>query len=138
MAEAPCHLLRLMLLAVCLVLIDQADAGESVRIVNQLADTLTLHCQSRDTDLKEHAIAPGQEFYFAFNMNVWMTTDFWCSFHDGIKHQQFDVFQGPGFWGQHDYPCFYCRWEVRYDGFYRSNEVAGAPPPRIIWPWFLQ
>lgn len=113
-----------------------ADAKMSVRIENQLPGTLAVHCASRDNDLKQQYIAAGQQYFFDFEMNFWLTTDFWCAFRYGTEWQQFDVWTGPGFIGQHEFPCHQCLWVVKWDGFYRTQEGPGAVP-KIIHPWYL-
>lgn len=131
----PILIVPLLLSVAATVLIGQTEGKMSVRIVNQLPDTLSLHCKSADNDLGQQYIAPGQQYFFDFELNFWGTTDFWCFFNWGAKWGHFDVWTGPGMWGEGAWPCKQCLWEVQPGGFYRAQDGAGGGQPQLIYPW---
>jgi len=60
----------------------QARDAQSVTTLNQLGagGVLSLHCMSRDNDLGQQYIQPGENFGFSFHTNFWGTTQLWCTF----------------------------------------------------------
>ncbi|KAK9291321.1 hypothetical protein L1049_019266 [Liquidambar formosana] len=51
-----------------------------VIIANELERPLTLHCKSKDDDLGRHVLQHWKEYSWAFRVNFWQTTLFWCNF----------------------------------------------------------
>lgn len=96
--------------------------GYTVHIQNQIpVETITLHCQSKDTELGNHTLTSTSYFEWKFCQNLIKTTLYSCHFEWGSKKQFFDVFtkaignvctfrkiSGTG----------KCNWEVRSDGFW--------------------
>ncbi|KAF3619911.1 hypothetical protein FXO38_32663 [Capsicum annuum] len=51
-----------------------------VHVINRLPDgmTMTLHCQSHETDLGQSILEVGEEVDWSFRVNYWGTTLFFC------------------------------------------------------------
>ncbi|KAH8933886.1 hypothetical protein BDL97_18G054200 [Sphagnum fallax] len=112
----------------------QARDAQSVTILNQLGagGVLSLHCMSRDNDLGQQYLQPGENFGFSFHTNFWGTTQFWCTFGWNSHKDAFTVWRGPGFWRNHSQDCYQCLWYVRPEGFYRAQQ---GDPMTFVVPW---
>ncbi|CAA0840010.1 Plant self-incompatibility protein S1 family [Striga hermonthica] len=75
--------------------------------------SLFISCKSRDDDLGEHELRPGQSFSWHFRTNLFKRTLFYCSFWWGPKLKQMDVFNG--------------EWDSMFKTYYRVyNYVANG------------
>ncbi|CAK7339001.1 unnamed protein product [Dovyalis caffra] len=65
-----------------------------VHVINGLSSSnvLKVHCQSKDDDLGEHALAASAETSWTFRMNILGTTLFWCGMNWASGHGSFKVF----------------------------------------------
>ncbi|KAL6208833.1 hypothetical protein ACLB2K_019778 [Fragaria x ananassa] len=100
-----------------------------IHVVNKLGEGrwLAVHCKSKDDDLGNHDLAPGQDYWFTFKSNYWGTTLFWCNLRtekeDPVKqHVGLKVFwqEWLHVWltyhcGQKERKCF---WIAKDDGIY--------------------
>ncbi|KAF8402044.1 hypothetical protein HHK36_012996 [Tetracentron sinense] len=66
-----------------------------VYVINELdkGSSLTIHCKSKDDDLGMHVLPYGSNFTWSFNVNLWGTTLFWCTFQLGELKGQYNVFK---------------------------------------------
>lgn len=89
---------------------------EVVHITNALGPNvdLTVHCKSKDDDLGARLLHNGDGFEFSFNLNIFGTTLFFCSFQWGNEFHRFDVSKPGGPNCRRPYPCVY-------------NIVSGGP-----------
>lgn len=105
-----------------------------VHVVNGLggSNVLNVHCQSKDDDLGEHALAVSTETNWSFRMNILGTTVFWCDMNWSGGHGFYKVF-----WLNDDIlrRCDYkeCIWMAKDDGFYLKNTPTGAFD--FMYPW---
>lgn len=73
-----------------------------------------IRCQSRDTDLGYHTLAPNQKFEWEFCNNFFGNTKYFCHFTWGSNDKTFDVFDEKVFgWSNHD-----SWWVAKSDGVY--------------------
>ncbi|XP_057418805.1 S-protein homolog 29-like [Lotus japonicus] len=94
-----------------------------VRVENDLDTTLYVHCKSKDDDLGEHYLKPGQYTQWQFRDNFWGTTLFWCNFSWNNVQKRFDVYDF------HEDECdLQCYRKIKLDGAYF---YGGADKP--IW-----
>jgi hypothetical protein len=117
--------------AMVVSLVGASEPKMSVRILNQLPGTLTVHCGSSvdGVDLGVQSVEAGKGYYFSFYVNSWGSSVYWCKFSFGKMWNSFDVWTGPGFRG----PCQRCFWAVEMDGFYRAEDEE--EPTRFQKPW---
>ncbi|KAL7124374.1 hypothetical protein ABFS83_14G044400 [Erythranthe nasuta] len=91
-----------------------------VHIYNDLpknSKSLLLHCASKNDDLGNHTLYPGQEFSWSFRTNIVSTTLFFCHFWWGSKQSAFDVFDSNWY-----FTYDINNYMVKEDGFYFSND----------------
>lgn len=71
-----------------------SEAKEHVIIANELgADLeLTVHCKSKEDDLGIQKILYNGNYSFTFKPNIWMTTQFFCSFQWKNTFHRFDIY----------------------------------------------
>uniref|UniRef100_M1A4V6 S-protein homolog n=1 Tax=Solanum tuberosum TaxID=4113 RepID=M1A4V6_SOLTU len=86
----------------------------------QNTDLLKVHCQSRDDDIGDRILKPGDHFDFSFHMNLAETTLYHCGFFWGPKHNNFDVFKRwHGYCGSIKlFQNGYCTWLMKDSGIY--------------------
>ncbi|KAK4732828.1 hypothetical protein R3W88_025816 [Solanum pinnatisectum] len=97
---------------------------------------LNFHCQSKDDDLGNHELLPGQNWSFKFHENFIRSTLFYCDFEWDGKQKTFNVFddsiacikQAKG--DQTDT----CYWLVKSDGFYLAYKVN--PPSWALTKYY--
>lgn len=122
--------LPLMLLMLVAIIIS-VEAGlrpkkRTVRITNALGvyGDLVVHCKSKDDDLGDHLLLPGESFEFRFRQNIFGTTLFFCSFRWSTEFHYYDVYRA-----DRD-GCSKCYWTVYFLGicFHDQN----------CYPWPVQ
>lgn len=87
-----------------------------VRIYNHLDgnQSVTVHCKSKDDDLKIHVIHANESYGWSFTLNYPGTTLFFCHFSWTGGAGTYDIYKG-----KRDYNnrCkFHCEWYVTKDG----------------------
>ncbi|KAM3266798.1 hypothetical protein P3L10_003793 [Capsicum annuum] len=96
-----------------------------------------VRCQSKDDDLGDRTLNPGDQFDFSFRMNFFATTLYFCSFTWGTKHNSFDVFKGgKSYCPNRPFKRVYCTWLLKDSGIYLA--LGSNPPPesfKFIHPW---
>ncbi|TXG59167.1 hypothetical protein EZV62_016996 [Acer yangbiense] len=60
------------------------------------ANSLYIHCRSKDDDIGEHWLAVGQTIAWSFHVNAWSTTLFHCYAQWGNKKKHFNAFEWEG------------------------------------------
>jgi hypothetical protein len=103
----------------------QLDSGASVTIMNHVGGFITLECSSKDDNLGIHDLLNSQSYYFSFTPNYVGTTLFWCNVMWQQRTAHVVVWSGPGFLQLDPVPCVHCVWDLKPNGFYRSE--AGGP-----------
>ncbi|KAL6194626.1 PREDICTED: uncharacterized protein LOC101312887 [Fragaria vesca subsp. vesca] len=88
------------------------DGKVTVTITNTLPGNpdLTLHCKSKDDDLGEHLLHPGNSYHFRFGVSWIGTTMFWCTFQWSGQSKYFHVYDND----RDD--CNACTWTLREAG----------------------
>ncbi|KAI5683914.1 hypothetical protein M9H77_05142 [Catharanthus roseus] len=98
-----------------------------IHVVNNLpnnSNPLTVHCQSKDTDLGYHTLHVNEEIQWHFCTHIVFRTLFFCHFWWNNKQAVFDVFKETHDFGvlcQNTIPGegrHTCHWAVKEDGFY--------------------
>lgn len=119
----PCLSYISMLLLALLIFLSQTQVTYSllnkyrVHVINGLSkDTLTIHCQSKDTDLGIHELAVNQEFAWKFRTNFFDTTLFFCNLRWNGGHKTFDAFKVDEKGLLNDCSANDCMWLARDDG----------------------
>ncbi|GFQ01794.1 hypothetical protein PHJA_002323300 [Phtheirospermum japonicum] len=99
-----------------------------VYIINSFpknSPTMSVHCVSKDDDLGDKSLNPGESFTWSFKLNLWQTTLFHCSFGVSSKlktsHDVFNGEIGPHCETSRARDGNNCVWSVKEDGFYISN-----------------
>ncbi|XP_031374191.1 S-protein homolog 27-like [Punica granatum] len=93
--------------------------------------SFTIHCKSKNDDLKTHVVEPGQKYGFRFRVDFFGTTLFFCGakWHGG--HVVFDIYKADR---DDMYRCpYHCRWEARGDAI--VGYMEHYPNPDIVIPW---
>ncbi|XP_052209571.1 self-incompatibility protein S1-like [Diospyros lotus] len=102
--------------------------GEKVQvsIKNKLGNgtAMTIHCQSKDSDLGNQTVADGTEYGWDFSPNVWGTTLFYCD----MKWDQEPQFHFVAYASHRDaatrcQSC--CSWLTSREGMYGLNGQTG-------------
>lgn len=121
-------------LVLSLVIVEPAEAFSSmerwhIHVVNGLtnAQTLLVHCKSKDNDLGEHDLNGGTEYNWTFRVNFWDTTLFWCYLQkpDG-KSSSFEAFwvEKSTIWLVYKCSGNNCIWIAKDDGIYLKDNEA--------------
>ncbi|MBA0557162.1 hypothetical protein Golob_027210, partial [Gossypium lobatum] len=102
-----------------------SDDNVHVSIKNRLGNgkNLTLHCQSKDTDLGEQNVADGSEYGWDFTPNVWGTTLYYCVMGwEEVQQYNYDAYSF-----QRDFVrCVsQCSWLISAEGIYGLNGNTG-------------
>lgn len=109
-----------------------------VMINNHVGGPISFDCASHDDDMGMHSLDDDTDYYyFAFTPNLWGTTLFWCNFIMGgdaatFRQAHVVVYPGGGYIGRQPYVCTHCVWDVRVDGFYRSDS---RNPYYLVQQW---
>ncbi|KAK6936523.1 Plant self-incompatibility S1 [Dillenia turbinata] len=93
-------------------------------VMNRLGggEILTVHCQSKDTDLGERSVGDGDEYGWEFSPNVWGTTLFYCDLTWDGGSYHFDAYS----FGRDSVRCeTQCLWIVSGEGMYGLNGQTG-------------
>lgn len=104
-----------------------------INITNRLPTNnplLVLHCKSGDDDLGLQTLHVNQSYSWAFNVNFWDTTLFWCNFWYKEKHAGIVVYSRHVRCDGTD-TCYY---EARTDGFYLSRTQEPGSWQKVS-PW---
>lgn len=110
-------------------------SGYHVFVIDSLPPNtpkLSMKCWSRDDDLGNHTLVPGQNFNFNFCESAWGSL-FTCHLWWNGKDKTFDVYNSD--WENE--PCdktHQCYWFAMQDGIYFSNR---NPPRKLekVYPW---
>lgn len=104
----------------------KAGARMSVRVLNQLTVAMVVHCWPKKGDVGTRTLQPGEFFYWSFKTNWNGSNLYWCRFEQTATPieiwNQFEVWNGPGFFGTRSMACEQCLWVAKTDGFYRAEE----------------
>lgn len=101
-----------------------------VHIFNKLPFSLLplqIHCESGNDDLGHHSPTIDEDYHWRFCEALLENTLYFCRFRWGIKYKKFNVFNDVTYclYGlKVPNPLNYCKWEVRYDGFYLEQYNA--------------
>ncbi|CAH8339824.1 unnamed protein product [Eruca vesicaria subsp. sativa] len=70
--------------------------AKTVTIINVLDNTLHFHCKSKDYDLGDRSLQPGEmwSFYFEPGYNIFLENLYFCSFDLPNGRHWFDVYKG--------------------------------------------
>ncbi|CAN8232421.1 unnamed protein product [Cochlearia groenlandica] len=92
----------------------------TVTITNDIGPgvALTIHCKSKDDDLGEHVLQPGQNFMFRFRPNWTESTIFTCSFKWSDQLKLFDIWTVP----KDQAVCTNCNYSIKASGPCRSGD----------------
>lgn len=112
--------------------------GFQVHVINELSDSLTIHCASKDNNFDVKRLTLHEDYHWHFRRNIFLTTMFFCHFWWGSKSVSFEVFN---YTISED--CRFdklnvdhnqCVWVVKEDGFYFGNQF---PPQnmKIVHHW---
>ncbi|CAI9759772.1 unnamed protein product [Fraxinus pennsylvanica] len=96
-----------------------------VRVVNNLPNTLRLHCASGDDELGFHNLYVNKDFHWEFCESYLGNTLFFCHLFWGSKDIAFDVFKSKKKRRCRRGACYYA---AKPDGIYFS----GYYPPRTL------
>lgn len=113
---------------------------EHVSIMNRLGNgkNMTLHCQSKDTDLGQQIVIDGDEFGWDFSVNIWGTTLFYCDLEwDSVQQFSFVAY---AFQRDYDRCQNQCLWLIATEGVYNSNAQTGLWEYTYHWSswlWYL-
>ncbi|KAK6795689.1 hypothetical protein RDI58_009144 [Solanum bulbocastanum] len=104
----------------------------------QYTHLVQVHCQSKDDDIENRILNPGDQFEFSFHMNFVGSTLYHCSFLWGLKHNNFDVFKPwHSFCGSvKPFENGYCTWLMKDSGIYLA--LGSNPSPgdfKFLYPW---
>ncbi|KAF5731439.1 hypothetical protein HS088_TW18G00116 [Tripterygium wilfordii] len=105
-----------------------------VDIVNGFqGNLLQIHCQSKDDDLGDQELVPGQVYGWGFRINFLATTLYYCTFWWKNGHHENDVF-----WSEqkHLRGCCgsaNCVWKASEDGIYLYND--GTKTFEFMYAW---
>ncbi|KAF8388347.1 hypothetical protein HHK36_027013 [Tetracentron sinense] len=106
-----------------------------VHIVNGLSNNtiLNVHCQSKNDDLGWHALAAEEDFNWAFHMNIFRTTLFFCYMQWKEVKGSFKVFSVD--MGLHTI-CYdsVCTYRAEEKGVYVYNESMKGYLLVYLWP----
>ncbi|CAI9290497.1 unnamed protein product [Lactuca saligna] len=96
--------------------------GFTVNIKSDIPnEDITLHCQSKDTNLGYHVLNSAKlQYRWSFHENIWGSTLYFCHFWRKMDEQKFDVFNlKMSIWCDHGFgEGNTCNWEIKNDGFY--------------------
>ncbi|KAH6763563.1 hypothetical protein C2S52_020996 [Perilla frutescens var. hirtella] len=88
-------------------------------IYNELPDKMIVLCASKDDDLDEHIVDPGNHYNISF-CYIPFITKFYCYLQWGDKSRDFAAYKG--MWAFRNVPCGYrkddCSWFAHSDGIY--------------------
>lgn len=107
------------------------DEKTRVRIINHLKDNkaLRVHCKSGDEDIGSKLLRNNEYFEWAFDINFWGTTLYYCSFNwkgAGSIHW-FDIF----IYSRDKYTCTDCFWSIREGGL-----ALMLAPSEYSWKYY--
>ncbi|KAF5196125.1 Self-incompatibility protein s1 [Thalictrum thalictroides] len=103
-------------------------SGENVHVSvkNRLGDgtSLSIHCQSKDTDIGDQTVTDGNEIGWDFSPNAWGTTLFYCDVTGwgGNSTFSFDIYAHDRDWLRCESQCL---WLISKEGMYGLNGVTG-------------
>lgn len=102
-----------------------------VTITNNVGGPITVDCSTKDDDFHSRAIANTQTYVLQYFVpNYWVSTVLWCDFIWQERRALVITWQGPGTQNPNQHPqlwkpCKYCVWDVKADGFYRTEAGPG-------------
>ncbi|OWM87207.1 hypothetical protein CDL15_Pgr010239 [Punica granatum] len=106
-----------------------------VRVENGLKGRpLYAHCKSREDDLGEHKLQPGEQFSWGFYINMFGTTLFFCRMWYDLGHKSFEVFNCLQDEFIYQF-CGYntCHWKPMDDGIYVFHAQTGGWDLKYKW-----
>ncbi|CAJ1940640.1 unnamed protein product [Sphenostylis stenocarpa] len=133
LAKITHHLVNLVVaIGLCTAVV---EGSKHVSIKNSLGPgkNMTLHCQSKDTDLGKQNIGNGDEFGWDFSDNVFGTTLFFCDVGwQNVEEYHFDAYS----FGRDRVRCdgAGCLWLVSAEGIYGLNGQTGFWEFMYQWP----
>lgn len=109
---------NVMVLLVMFIALWEAQCAFSkvhVNVYNYLEDfNFTIHCKSADDDLGVHVVAPGECYSWAFHVNIWETTLFFCGVNWQGGQRVLDFYR----YDRDGERCFTCNWHIKRDGIF--------------------
>ncbi|GAV70307.1 Self-incomp_S1 domain-containing protein, partial [Cephalotus follicularis] len=74
--------------------------------------SLTVHCKSKDDDLRKQLLKYNENYDFYFKVNAWATTLFFCKFGWKSTSHWFDIYK----YDRDFFNCQECLWHIKPDG----------------------
>ncbi|CAN1253137.1 S-protein homolog 21 [Linum perenne] len=109
-----------------------------INVSNMLSNDrkLSVHCQSKDTNLGSRRLAVGEIYGWSFSRNIFGKTLFWCNLschggHNRLSFNSYDESQGKGM-----KPVYEINWVLKDDGLYYHDKESGME--MLVAPWMQQ
>ncbi|KAG7616196.1 Plant self-incompatibility S1 [Arabidopsis thaliana x Arabidopsis arenosa] len=112
------------------------SSKRTVEINNDLGNQLTLlyHCKSKDDDLGNRSLQPGESWSFSFGRQFFGRTLYFCSFSWPNESHSFDIYKDHrDSGGDNKCESDRCVWKIRRNGPCRFNDETKKFD--LCYPW---
>ncbi|WCJ25998.1 Plant self-incompatibility protein S1 family [Euphorbia peplus] len=108
----------------------------NVTIYNNIGpgESVTIHCRSKDDDLKEHVLYYNQGFRWRFRNHFLDKTLYFCGFTTRYGSGRYDIYESSRDYSLPIRRCnLTCNWSVRKDGVHGYTQVGNIED--LHFPW---